>query len=194
MGWGHIWKYSGEKSNKCNQCNYASSQKSNLRTHLKSLSGEKSKKCNLCDYASSHAGHLRTHLKLHSGVKPMWLHLPMHLIWGHIWRHTSEKSRTNASNVIMLSLRQAISVDIWKCTVEKKSHKCKQCDYAFSQAGNLRKHSKTHSREKSNKCDQCDYASYHAGHLRTHLEIHNWEKSRKRNRFASSYANNWRCF
>ena len=118
----------------------------------------------------------------------------MHLIWGHIWRHTSEKSRTNASNVIMLSLRQAISVDIWKCTVEKKSHKCKQCDYAFSQAGNLRKHLKSHSREKSNKCDQCDYASYHTGHLRTHLKMHNWEKSRKRNHIASSHANNWRCF
>ena len=28
---------------------------------------EKSNKCNLCDYASSQAGNLRRHLKLHSG-------------------------------------------------------------------------------------------------------------------------------
>ena len=35
----------GEKSNKCNQCDYASSQASNLRRHLKMHSGEKSSKC-----------------------------------------------------------------------------------------------------------------------------------------------------
>ena len=42
------------KSQKCNQCDYASSCARNLRTHLKThlktLSGEKSKKCNQCDY------------------------------------------------------------------------------------------------------------------------------------------------
>ena len=32
----------GEKSNKCNQCDYASSQAGNLRAHLKTHSGEKS--------------------------------------------------------------------------------------------------------------------------------------------------------
>ena len=49
-----------EKSNKCNQCEYASSVKSNFRRHLKTHSGEKSNKCNQCEYASSEAGHLRT--------------------------------------------------------------------------------------------------------------------------------------
>ena len=58
------------KSNKCNQCDYASSHSSNLRTHLKTHSGEKPNKCNQCDFASSRAGDLRTHLKTHSGEKP----------------------------------------------------------------------------------------------------------------------------
>ena len=58
--------HSGEKSSKCNQCDFASSQASNLRTHLKTHSGEKSNKCNLCDFASVRAGNLRTHLKVHS--------------------------------------------------------------------------------------------------------------------------------
>ena len=58
-----------EKSNKCNQCDYVSSQTSNLKTHLKTHIGEKSKKCSQYDYASSHAGHLRTHLKIHSREK-----------------------------------------------------------------------------------------------------------------------------
>ena len=56
-----------EKSNQCNQCDFASLYASDLRIHLKTHSGEKSNKCNQCDYASSREGHLRRHLKTHSG-------------------------------------------------------------------------------------------------------------------------------
>ena len=62
----HLKTHSGEKSNKCNQCDYACSQASNLRTHLKTHSGEKSNKCSQCDYSSSQASNLRRHLKTHS--------------------------------------------------------------------------------------------------------------------------------
>ena len=48
----------GEKSNKCNQCDFASSSASSLRNHLKIHSGEKSNKCTQCDYASTQAGNL----------------------------------------------------------------------------------------------------------------------------------------
>ena len=62
-------RHSGEKSKKCKQCDYASSQAGDLRRHLKTQSGEKSNKCNQCDYAFSQAGHLRQHMKTHSGGK-----------------------------------------------------------------------------------------------------------------------------
>ena len=65
----HLNMHSGEKSNKCNQCVYASSQVSNLRKHLKTHNGEKPNKCNQCDFASSHADSLSEHLKTHSGEK-----------------------------------------------------------------------------------------------------------------------------
>ena len=38
----HLKRHSGEKSNKCNQSNYASSRAGALRIHLKTHSGEKS--------------------------------------------------------------------------------------------------------------------------------------------------------
>ena len=59
-------KFPQEKSNKCNQCEYASSQATHLKTHLKMHSGEKYNKCNQCDYVSSCVGNLRAHLKMHS--------------------------------------------------------------------------------------------------------------------------------
>ena len=72
----------------------------------------------------------------------------------------------------------------------EKQNKCNQCDYASSQASNLRTHFKTHSGEKSNKCDQCDFACW----LRTHLKTHSGEKQNKCNQcdYASSQASNLR--
>ena len=61
--------HTGEKSNKCIQCDYASSLAGNLRTHMKKHTGEKSNKCSLCDYASSQAGTLKRHMKTHTGQK-----------------------------------------------------------------------------------------------------------------------------
>ena len=48
---------------------YVYSDPSTLRTHLKRCSGERSNTCNQCDFASSRAGDLRRHLKTHSGEK-----------------------------------------------------------------------------------------------------------------------------
>ena len=40
----------GEKPYKCSQCDFTSSDRRNLRIHLKIHSGEMSNKCNLCHY------------------------------------------------------------------------------------------------------------------------------------------------
>ena len=65
----HLKTHSGEKSNKCNQCDFACSDPSSLSKHVKRHAGQKPNKCNQCDYASTQAGNLRTHLKRHDGEK-----------------------------------------------------------------------------------------------------------------------------
>ena len=59
----------GVEANKCKKCDFASSDQSNLKRHLKSHNGGKIYKCNQCDIAFAHAGNLRMHLKTHTGEK-----------------------------------------------------------------------------------------------------------------------------
>ena len=94
--WDHIWKYSEEMSNKCKKCRFASANAGDLRTHLKTHSAEKTNKKN-----------------------NVIMHLPVEAILGDIWKHTVEKSPTNATNVTLHLLRQGIWEHIWKYTVEK---------------------------------------------------------------------------
>ena len=64
----HLKKHSGEKSNKCNQCDYASFRVGDLRTHLKTHCGEKPNKCNQCEFACSYSSSLRRHMKRHRSI------------------------------------------------------------------------------------------------------------------------------
>ena len=61
--------HSGERPNKCNQCDYASFQKKHLKVHIKTHNSKKSNRCNRCDYASFQASNLRRHSRIHTGVK-----------------------------------------------------------------------------------------------------------------------------
>ena len=105
---------SGEKFNKCNQCDYASSNARYLGIHLKIHSGEKPNKCNQCDYASSRAGHLRKHLKMHTGEK------------------SNKCNQCDFASLYAGNLRKHL-----KTHSGEKPNKCNQCDYASSQAGRV---------------------------------------------------------
>ena len=67
----HNVTHSGEKPYKCGQCEYTTSLLTSTRMHMKIHSGEKMHKCNQCEYASYHTGSLKLHLRNHSGEKPI---------------------------------------------------------------------------------------------------------------------------
>ena len=89
-----LWLYTMEKRKTNAAIVTVSSYASALNRHWKTHTGERPNKCNQCDYATSCADVLKTHLKTHSG-----------------------KSQTNATNVTMPILGQAISGHIWKRTL-----------------------------------------------------------------------------
>ena len=203
-----------------------------FKTHLKTHSGERQNKCNQCDFASSRAGNMRTRLKhiwkrtvgkSKTNGTSVIIHPLGQIVWWRIWKHTVEKSKTNATSVIMHPLRRVIwGHVIWKHTVEKgKTNVNSVILHPLGQAiwGHIWKRavgkSKTnatsviihplgqivwwriwkHTAEKSKKkCNQCDYASSQAGHMRTHLKTHSGEKQKKCNQcdYASSQAGHLR--
>ena len=89
----YLKAHTGEKSNKCNQCDFVSSHTSTLWIYLKMHSGEKSNICSQCDFVSSHAGNLRKHVVSHGGEKSG--NLRTHL------KRTEEKGKQNATGATM---------------------------------------------------------------------------------------------
>ena len=59
----HFITHIGEKSTKCDQCEYASTKNGSLKAHLKIHGGETSNKFKRCKYASFHTYNLRVNLK-----------------------------------------------------------------------------------------------------------------------------------
>ena len=114
--------HSGEKSNKCNQCDYAYFRASDLKKHLKMHSGEKSNKCNQCDYAYFLASDLKKHLKMHSGEKS----------------NKCNQCKYTSSQVSGKQFDKTFKYTQWR-----KVKKCNQCDFASFQAVNLKKRLKT---------------------------------------------------
>ena len=78
-------------------------------------------------------------------------------------------------------IKANVKAPIRKTNNKEEPNKCIECDFAFSQKSDLRRHLKIHSGEKSNKCNQCDFAFSRVSDLRRHWKTHSGEMSFKCN-------------
>ena len=118
-------------------------------------SGEKSNKCNICDYASSYKNHLRQHIKstvqkIQTNATNTTIPFLRHRVWRIIWKCTVEKSQTSATYATLHPLIKAIWGNLGKGTVEKSKTNATNVTMdtlIMAIWGNIQK---MHSRERSN--------------------------------------------
>ena len=109
----HMKMYQNKKLNKCNQCNFASSNRINLLAHQKIHVGQKSNTCNHCIVsilqqvqATWGATWKHTLRKSHKNVTGATIPHIGRTVWRLIWRFTVGKSLTAATNAIIVPLKQ----------------------------------------------------------------------------------------
>ncbi|XP_078692302.1 uncharacterized protein LOC144922406 [Branchiostoma floridae x Branchiostoma belcheri] len=67
----HEATHTGYKPHKCDQCNYAAGQLSNLKLHIaRHHTGEKRFRCDICDYSTVRIHYLKMHMANHTNNKP----------------------------------------------------------------------------------------------------------------------------
>ena len=150
----YLKTHSGGKSNRCNKCDLVSNPtRWSLLLHLGFSIQATEKystvlqyiKCTRCD--CSHASSLRKHLKTHTGEKNrtnatnVIMHPLVETFWGYIWRKKTPWNQVNQVPTVWLCIPLGRRIkETHEITQWKWVKKCKQCDYASSQASNLRSH------------------------------------------------------
>ena len=80
----------GEKQNRCNQCDYASSQASNLRTHFKTHNGEKSNKCDFACIWKQTVEKIQTNVRRANVLQPTTIpgkqFIATSISWGKLYK------------------------------------------------------------------------------------------------------------
>ena len=107
-------------------------------------------------------------------LSPFRLHLFGSKVWEHISKHTLEKSQANAANHqwgFVSSNTSILKRHLRKHAVGKNTNKCNQCQYAFSQPSDLRRHLKTHWRKVKQMPAVGLFSSYQYQHYQAFPQI-----------------------
>ena len=199
----HFQTHSGEKANKCNQCEYVFSQAGSLKAYLKIHRGEKSNQSPQ-DQRSPKGQGLSTKGRTHNIRYFVAKHSIVAIL--ALFERLSPCPSSKLQTVGVIRGKSLTGEKFESSTQNKrfeanltmhsreKSNKCNQCENTAFKADSVTEHLKTHSEAKSNKCSLCDFASSQANNMRRHLITHSGEKSNRCNKcdYDYSQAGNWR--
>uniref|UniRef100_F6Y2V1 Zinc finger protein 677 n=1 Tax=Equus caballus TaxID=9796 RepID=F6Y2V1_HORSE len=175
-----------EKPYKCNACEKAFRESSNLASHQRILSGQRPYKCNECGKAFTQFANLSRHLRLHTREKPYKCDIcgkgcsQNANLASHQKIHTGERPYKCNECGKALSERSSLTQHKRIHTGEKP-YKCNECGKTFRGSLNLTNHQRIHSGQRPYKCSECDKSFNRISHLTRHQRIHTGEKPYKCN-------------
>ena len=132
----------------CTICSKSFSHKYTLEQHQAVHTEERKFKCKLCSFSTKYNSHLAAHRRVHEG---------------NVHRCTFEGCQYWSAKFTLLKAHlRAHNGD--------KCFKCDQCGKGFVEAGQLKRHTKTHSEAKPYPCEEegCSYATNRRDKLKEH--------------------------
>ena len=117
----------GEKSFRCNQCNYTCDRPGKLKSHMLVHSGEKSFACTQCDYSANQTSHLKNHMMIHSGEKPFsskqchYSFTRSSHFKSHMLIHSGEKLYSCSARIVASPAQQLVISKITSVPIQEKN-------------------------------------------------------------------------
>ena len=166
-----------EMPHKCNFCNYASTQASNLKRHIINMHTENKPmqpkreykkwiQCSKCDYSAVSVSKLRRHDIVHNKVKG-------------VEKNSNKCLKCKYSTPLLSKLKKHEMTHTNRPIRPKREYKkvvqCLKCDYAATTVSKLRRHDMIHTGEMPHKCKMCGFACAQECNLKRHMETNHNE-------------------
>jgi len=159
----------------CDECEYTSSNRANLRAHRRSHSDIRPYPCDECPKAFKTIAKMKTHKHTHTGLK---------LYECDICQKSYSTSTT---------LKTHKMIHTGESLIQKLKFPCDECQKSFSAQSALNTHKTTHSDEKPFGCEECSKRFKNIYALTVHMNKHKDERpiNKKTNKPFRTLKKDW---